>query len=45
MLSECQCVLGLRRADCPLIDPKGLPQDEAREIRDTIRIQQTTTSS
>jgi arsenate reductase len=34
---ECPYVPGLRRADWSLTDPKGLPIDEVRAIRDTIR--------
>jgi arsenate reductase len=34
---ECPYVPGLRRADWPLQDPKGLPMDEVRAIRETIR--------
>jgi protein-tyrosine-phosphatase len=34
---ECPYVPGLRRADWSLTDPKGLPLDELRAIRDTIR--------
>jgi arsenate reductase len=34
---ECPYVPGLRRADWPLIDPKGLPLDDVRRIRDDIR--------
>ena len=34
---ECPYVPGLRRADWPLPDPKGLPLDEVRAIRDTVR--------
>lgn len=34
---ECPYVPGLRRADWPLRDPKGLPLDEVRTIRDGIR--------
>src|ERR1700744_2009728 len=34
---ECPYVPGLRRADWPLTDPKGLPLDQVRAIRDTIR--------
>ncbi len=34
---ECPYVPGLRRADWPLIDPKGLPPKEVRAIRDGIR--------
>jgi protein-tyrosine-phosphatase len=34
---ECPYVPGLRRADWSLTDPKGLPFDQVRAIRDTIR--------
>lgn len=34
---ECPYVPGLRRADWPLRDPKGLPLEEVRTIRDGIR--------
>ncbi len=34
---ECPYVPGLRRADWPLRDPKGLALDEVRAIRDEIR--------
>lgn len=34
---ECPYVPGLRRADWPLTDPKGLPLDKVRTIRDTIQ--------
>ena len=34
---ECPYVPGLRRADWSLSDPKGLPLNEVRTIRDTIR--------
>ncbi len=34
---ECPYVPGLRRDDWPLRDPKGLPMDEVRAIRDDIR--------
>jgi protein-tyrosine-phosphatase len=39
---NCPCVPGLRRDDWPLRDPKGLPADEVREIRDDVkhRVQQ-----
>ena len=33
---ECPYVLGLRREDWALTDPKGLTLDEVRAIRDTI---------
>jgi arsenate reductase len=35
---RCPYVPGLRRDDWPLRDPKGLPADEVRAIRDEIRI-------
>jgi arsenate reductase len=35
---ECPYVPGLRRADWPLTDPKGLPLEEVRNIRDGIRL-------
>jgi arsenate reductase (thioredoxin) len=34
---KCPYVPGLRRDDWPLRDPKGLPPDEVRAIRDEIR--------
>ncbi len=34
---KCPYVPGLRRDDWPLRDPKGLPMDEVRAIRDDIR--------
>ncbi len=34
---KCPYVPGLRRDDWPLRDPKGLPMDEVRAIRDEIR--------
>lgn len=34
---NCPYVPGLRRDDWPLQDPKGLPADEVRNIRDRIR--------
>jgi arsenate reductase len=34
---QCPHVPGLRREDWPLRDPKGLPMDEARVVRDEIR--------
>jgi arsenate reductase (thioredoxin) len=34
---ECPYVPGLARDDWPLPDPKGLPADEVRRIRDEIR--------
>jgi len=33
----CPAVVGLRRADWPLPDPKGQPIERVREIRDQIR--------
>jgi arsenate reductase len=33
----CPAVPGLRRADWPLEDPKGMPLDRVREIRDEVR--------
>jgi arsenate reductase len=33
---QCPLVTGLRRDDWPLRDPKGLPLDEVRSIRDEI---------
>jgi len=35
---KCPYVLGLRRDDWPLKDPKGLPMEEVRAIRDDIRL-------
>jgi arsenate reductase (thioredoxin) len=35
---ECPFVPGVRRADWPLPDPKGLPLQEVRAIRDTVRL-------
>ena len=35
---KCPYVPGLRRDDWPLRDPKGLPIDEVRTIRDEIKI-------
>lgn len=35
---KCPYVPGLRRDDWPLCDPKGLPVDEVRAIRDEIRV-------
>jgi arsenate reductase len=35
---ECPYVPGLRRADWPLTDPKALPLEEVRIIRDGIRV-------
>ncbi len=34
---ECPCIPGLRRDDWPLRDPKGLPIDHVRQIRDDVR--------
>jgi protein-tyrosine-phosphatase len=34
---KCPYVPGLRRDDWPLRDPKGLPIEEARSIRDEVR--------
>ncbi len=34
---KCPYVPGLRRDDWPLRDPKGLPMDEVRAIRDEVR--------
>ena len=34
---KCPYVPGLRRDDWPLRDPKGLPEDEVRVIRDDIK--------
>lgn len=34
---KCPYVPGLRRDDWPLRDPKGLPEDEVRAIRDEIK--------
>jgi arsenate reductase len=34
---ECPYVPGLRRDDWPLADPKGLPINAVRQIRDDIR--------
>ena len=34
---ECPYVPGLRRDDWPLRDPKGLPAEEVRKIRDEVR--------
>ena len=34
---KCPYVPGLRRDDWPLRDPKGLPMDEVRRIRDDIK--------
>jgi protein-tyrosine-phosphatase len=35
---NCPYIPGLRRDDWPLKDPKGLPMDEVRAIRDDIRL-------
>ncbi len=35
---KCPYVPGLRRDDWPLRDPKGLPMEEVRRIRDAIRV-------
>jgi arsenate reductase len=35
---KCPYVPGLRRDDWPLKDPKGLPMEEVRAIRDDIRL-------
>jgi arsenate reductase len=35
---KCPYVSGLRRDDWPLKDPKGLPMEEVRAIRDDIRL-------
>jgi len=35
---ECPYVPGLRRLDWPLPDPKGLPVEEVRSIRDEVRL-------
>jgi arsenate reductase len=34
---KCRYVPGLRRDDWPLKDPKGLPMEEVRVIRDDIK--------
>ena len=34
---KCPYVPGLRRDDWPLLDPKGLPLDDVRAVRDDIR--------
>ena len=34
---KCPYVAGLRRDDWPLRDPKGLPVDEVRAIRDEVK--------
>ena len=38
---KCPYVPGLRRDDWPLQDPKGLPMEEVRAIRDDIRLRVT----
>ena len=38
---KCPYVPGLRRDDWPLKDPKGLPMEEVRAIRDDIRLRVT----
>jgi arsenate reductase len=38
---ECPVVPGLRRDDWPLEDPKGLPLERVRQIRDEIRARVT----
>lgn len=35
---KCPYVPGLRREDWPLRDPKGLPLDEVRTVRDEVRM-------
>jgi arsenate reductase (thioredoxin) len=35
---KCPYVPGLRRDDWPLRDPKGLPAEEVRAIRDDIKV-------
>ena len=35
---KCPYVPGLRRDDWPLRDPKGLPAEEIRAIRDEVRV-------
>jgi arsenate reductase (thioredoxin) len=35
---KCPYVPGLRRDDWPLPDPKGLPMDEVRAVRDNIKV-------
>ena len=35
---RCPYVLGLRRTDWPLRDPKGLPLKEVRKVRDEVRL-------
>src|ERR1700680_2726437 len=35
---KCPYVPGLRRDDWPLRDPKGLPVDEVRAVRDNIKV-------
>jgi arsenate reductase len=34
---ECPFVPGLRRDDWPLQDPKGLPREDVRRVRDQVR--------
>lgn len=34
---KCPCVPGLRRDDWPLRDPKGLPIEEVRAVRDEVK--------
>jgi arsenate reductase len=34
---QCPCVPGVQREDWPLRDPKGLPIEEVRAIRDEVR--------
>lgn len=34
---QCPYVPGLRRADWPLRDPKGLPVEQVREVRDEVK--------
>lgn len=38
---ECPYIPGLRRADWPLRDPKGLPINEVRAIRDEVKTRVT----
>jgi arsenate reductase len=35
---KCPYIPGLRRDDWPLRDPKGLPADEVRAIRDDVKV-------
>jgi protein-tyrosine-phosphatase len=35
---ECPYVPGLQREDWPLRDPKGLPVEEVRSIRDEVKL-------